>query len=459
MSTPYTGPLSLTLTQTPTSVQNPLPKATAWETAQILRDVELPMVTKGPIIRRPKVVGAVERLGLEGRAVRRMQQISEKYATGPLMLNLPGKNMATVLHPEHVHRILEETPEPFATAETLKSHALKHFEPKVALISHGTERSQRRRLNEEALDNNHPIHHMAEHFMPVVAEEAESLLDVVDARSGVLTYPDYLDAWFRVVRRVVLGDSYRDHTELTELTEKLRSDGNWAFLKPVDTSGRAQLLAQINRALQKAEPGSIAAYMKDIPTGEDAAPVNQVPQWLFAFDPAGMASIRGLALLAAHPDRVAAARLQITEESGEKAPMLQILRGTVLESLRLWATTPMILRETTMEVEFEHGVMPAGTTVLIFAPFFHRDDRHLDFAHRFAPEIWEKPRTREEWPLLPFSAGTGICPGRHLVLLLTSNFLARIIGQRDIELTSHHLEPNHLPSLLNNYRLQFQLSR
>ena len=45
--------------------------------------------------------------------------------------------------------------------------------------------------------------------------------------------------------------------------------------------------------------------------------------------------------------------------------MLELLRGTVLESLRLWATTPMILRETTAEVEFEHGVMPAGTVASI----------------------------------------------------------------------------------------------
>ncbi len=70
------------------------------------------MIAKGPIIRRPKVVAGVERLGLEARAVRRMQALSEKYGRGPVMLKLPGKSMAMVLDPEHCHRVLDETPEP-----------------------------------------------------------------------------------------------------------------------------------------------------------------------------------------------------------------------------------------------------------------------------------------------------------------------------------------------------------
>ena len=227
---------------------------------------------------------------------------------------------------------------------------------------------------------------------------------------------------------------------------------------PVDKTGRESLLQQIKAALDKGEPGSIAAFMSSLDMGSESSPENQIPQWLFAFDPAGMASFRTLALLASHPDRLDAARLQIAQGQEEKAPMLPLLRASVLESLRLWATTPMILRETTRDVEFEHGVMPAGTTVLIFAPFFHRDERNLDFAHRFAPEVWDKPRTRADWPLVPFSGGTAICPGRHLVLLLTSNFLAQILGQRDVELTSHTLEPGNLPALLNNFTLEFELS-
>ncbi|WP_300344395.1 cytochrome P450 [Nesterenkonia sp.] len=442
----------------PNAVQNPLPRATAAETAQILAEVELPTVAKGPIIRRPRVVAAVERFGLEARAVKWMQAVAEKYGKGPLMLKVPGRNMALVLDPEHVHRILEESPEPFAPAETLKRHALKHFEPKVALVSHGSERRRRRQVNEEALDHGHPIHRMAEQFMPAVRQEAAALLREVDAAGGRLDYSAYFAAWFRMVNRVVLGDSYRDDDELLELMETQRARGNWAFLRPVDTEARQQIPDRIQQAIDRAEPGSIAAFMGQQDYQAEDAPEQQVPQWLFAFDPAGMASYRGLALLASHPDRLQSARLQITEQAAETAPTLPLLRATVLESLRLWATTPMLLRETTREVEFEHGVMPRGTSVLIFTPFFHRDERNLDFAHRFVPEVGDHERTREEWPLVPFSAGPGICPGRHLVLLLTSTFMAELLAERQIEVTSHQLVPGELPALLNNFSLEFALS-
>ncbi|MBE1514421.1 cytochrome P450 [Nesterenkonia halotolerans] len=445
------------------SVHNPLPSAGPLETVQVLRDVIGPMVAKGPIIRRPTMVAASERLDLDGRAVSRMQTLSDKYGRGPLMLNIPGRPVALILDPGDVHRVLEGSPEPFAAEETLKRHALKHFEPKTALISDGTERAQRRRLNEKTLDHDHPVHHMAASFMPVVEQETELLLEQVQAAGGALEYKSFYDAWFRIVRRVVLGDSARTDTPLTDLMESLRRDGNWAFFKPVATRGRSALLDEIQNALDRAEPGSLAAFMTQQPQGSEAQPAQQIPQWLFAFDPAGMATFRALALLAAHPDSLRAAtresrKVGQTEEGEKPTPATPLLRSTVLESLRLWPTTPMILRETTTDVRFTHGVMPAGTSVLVFTPFFHRDDRHLDFAHRFAPELWERPRTRQDWPLVPFSAGPGLCPGRHLVLLLASKIMAELLSQATLHLDSHSLDPEKLPGLLNNFSLRFRLS-
>jgi hypothetical protein len=34
------------------------------------------------------------------------------------------------------------------------------------------------------------------------------------------------------------------------------------------------------------------------------------------------------------------------------------------------------------------GTLPAGSNVVVFAPYFHRDDQRLPFADRFAPELW-----------------------------------------------------------------------
>jgi hypothetical protein len=152
-----------------------VPKASFLDTLAVLGDVLLPTLAKGVIVRRPIVMALAERLDVDRRAIRRMQRIRNKYGSGPLVLRFPGRSLALILDPEHVHRVLRESPEPFATATIEKRAALAHFEPQNVLISHGPERAERRRYNEEALDSNRPVHRLAASFLNVVDSEARYL--------------------------------------------------------------------------------------------------------------------------------------------------------------------------------------------------------------------------------------------------------------------------------------------
>lgn len=62
------------------------------------------------------------------------------------------------------------------------------------------------------------------------------------------------------------------------------------------------------------------------------------------------------------------------------------LRATIMESLRLWPTTPILLRQTSRETFWEARAMPPGTDIVIYTPFFHRDPI-IPFADSFAPEL------------------------------------------------------------------------
>src|SRR5690606_9197891 len=155
---------------------------------------------------------------------------------------------------------LDESPEPFATATAAKRAALGHFEPRMALVSHGPERADRRRFNEEVLDSARPVHRLGEHFLPIVDEEAGHLLAEA-RRRGALTWGDFHVAWYRIVRRVVFGDGARDDHELTDMLARLRSDANWAFLKPKRKRLRERFLARVDEHRQRAEPGSLASIM------------------------------------------------------------------------------------------------------------------------------------------------------------------------------------------------------
>jgi cytochrome P450 len=434
-----------------------LPRAGLIDSLKVLLGVVTPTVAMGPIIRRPKVMRPAERLDFAGNAVKAMQKLRDDCGNGPLMIAVPFRHQAVLLDPAHVRRVLDETPEPFATASTEKQAALRHFEPKGALISHGHERTVRRRINEETLQHSDPIHSMSDRFLSIVDEEIHELLDRANP-AGELRWSDFYAAWFRIVRRVAFGSEARDDEQITILMEKLRAAGNWAFFRPVRSDLRAELHGRIRHYLDKSEPGSLAALMSSRVKTSLSEPENQIPQWLFAFDPAGMATFRGLALLTSHSTYL--------ERAHEEAESVQshrpLLRATILESLRLWPTTPMILRQTTRETKWEHGIMPARTGILIYAPFFHRDETRIPFAHAFNPDLWiqDDPEVKGDapraWPFVPFSSGTGVCPGRNLVLLLTSNTLARILARREIQLQQPwRMQPGKLPGTLDHFTLRF----
>jgi hypothetical protein len=279
-------------------------------------------------------------------------------------------------------------------------------------------------------------------------------------RAGCLTWDVFAQGWWRLVRRLVLGDSARDDAHTTDLLASLRRDANWSFLKPRRKSAREEFLRQVGQYVARAEPGSLASLVAEF-GGDDrrVCPVEQVPQWLFAFDAAGMASFRTLALLDAHREVAAEVARQISGSEHHEIDRLSLLRACVLESLRLWPTTPAILRDTTRATSWYEGELPAGAAVLIFAPYFHRDDEKLPFADAFSPELWTAEGAKDPWPFMPFSAGPARCPGRELVLFTTSQLLCRLITR--VRLTQAGARPlaarGPLPRTLSPFRLRFQI--
>ena len=433
-----------------------LPRASLLDTLALGLEVFAPVVAQGVIIRRPPMMALAERFDTHRRAIRRMQKLRDKYGPGPLMLPLPIRKQAVVLDPAHAQRVLDESPVPFSAVSTEKRAALSHFEPKGVLLSTGPERADRRRFNEAALDTAHPMHRMAASFLPIVEEEAARMLQQAGLH-GMLDWKTWSEGWYRLIRRVVLGNSAAEDQELQALIVRLRGAANWAGFHPKMPARRERFLARIQMYLERAEPGSLAGYMAGIARSATTAPRQQVPQWLFAFDAAVMAGFRALALLASHPEQLARARAEIAaHRPGQPLPFL---RACMLEALRLWPTTPMVLRQSTSETRWEHGSMPADTGVLIHAPFFHRDDTRLAHADRFTPDLWMEGQTAgRDWPLIPFSDGPVMCPGRHLVLMLSSAMLATLLDGRPLaQAGGQALDPDRLPGTLNNFALRFRV--
>lgn len=433
-----------------------LPQAGLVDALGVLGGIFLPTIAKGVILRRPWMLALAERFDLDRRAVRRMQHLRRRYGAGPVLLKIPGRTLALILDPADVHRVLDATPEPFATDTLEKRAALGHFEPRVSLLSRGEERRERRQLNEQALEAHEPLHRLAGRFTAVIGAEAGRL--VASLRGRELEWSEFLAVWQRIVRRIVFGDAAANDERTTRLLTELRGNANWAFLRPQDRARRDLLLRRIRSHILGAGAESLAGAARDAGALPASAPEHQVAHWMFAFEPAAMAAFRALALLATHPEAAEAARAEITLPGAGERQVLPYFRATVLEALRLWPTSPLILRETTSATQWQDGSARAGTGVVIFTPYFHRDDERIAEANRFAPELWLRERGPQDWPLIPFSEGPAGCPGQHVVLLTTTFMLALLLQGGRPRLTAGGIGAQAtLPGTLNHFALRFSL--
>lgn len=430
-------------------------KASLVDTALAMKDVILPTLAKGPLIRRRGVVTMAERQRLDDKAVRRMQALRRKYGAGPLVLSIPFRPQALLLSRQDVHMVLAHSPMPFTAATLEKRAALGHFEPGNVLASKGIDRERRRQLNEQALETGCQRHSMGTHFATAITEEMQLVCQEALSK-GRLDWDAFFVGWMRMVRRIVLGDAAREDSALTDLLEGLRYRANLAFLRPKARHRRRQLLDRLEHYVNDAAPESLAGKMARHCRDANQLPQHQLPQYLFAFDPGAMASFRTLALLTTHSAAQKRIAADLAETASETVPHLPLLRAAYLEALRLWPTTPAILRETLEPVNWSGSRLKQGTHVIIFTPFFHRDDETLADAHTFNPDRWLGKVVRPDEGLVPFSYGPVQCPAAHFVPMVASLAMRHLLTRLTLELTEpERLDPTRLPGTLDNFTLSF----
>ncbi|WP_259668670.1 cytochrome P450 [Rhizobium lentis] len=124
--------------------------------------------------------------------------------------------------------------------------------------------------------------------------------------------------------------------------------------------------------------------------------------------------------------------------------------------MRLWPTTPAILRQLTRDIQSGDRVIARGTGVIIFVPFFHRDPALL-YANRMEPSIWGQNDALPAAGLVPFSAGPVICPAHNLVPTIASLAVGTFLSAAEIVLLHPSLDVANLPGTLNHYGIRLKL--
>jgi cytochrome P450 len=429
----------------------PVRTASFVDTFKVVMGVILPNVMRGIIIRRPGMERLAQRFDTDGRAVRLLQRLRRKYGSTPLYLGLPWRPHVLLLNASDVDAVLARSPVPYATATREKRAALGHFEPGNILISDAPQRVKLRPYHEEALATREKVHPLAASFERIIREELTVILDCQkQGLFGRLDWAGFSLAWSRITRRVTLGDQARDDQALTAKLNRLRAKANWAYFLPANETRIRDFQAHLREYVDGAAGECLVSRL---PRSADVEPASQVAQWLFAFDAAGMATFRALALLATHPDLLRGVREEALKEGGSH----DLARDCFMESLRLWPTTPAILRELAQPGALGDGI-EIGTGILIFTPFFHRDSETLGFANRIETTIWRGGDALPGKGLVPFSAGPAMCPAHNLVPLLGATTLKAIASRMAVRLVSPKLDPECLPGSLSPFGLRFEMN-
>src|SRR5919109_392955 len=280
-----------------------LPSASLLENVQFNETVIVPNAVQGIFRRNPGRVAIATRLNVDGRAVRLMEGLRRRHGRGPLWVRAIAGRALLLLDVDDVRKVLEGSPEPFASDPDAKRRGMAHFQPDALTISRGDLWQDRRRFTEAVLDTSEPVHRLGDRFVEVALAETIELIEEAEREEdGELGYDAFHRGLRRIVRRVVLGNSARDDEELSDLLAKLMSEANRL---PSERSEQFEpFMDRIRSYLAMAEPGSLIGLLGDAPSTPDTRIEGQVPHWLFAFqDTLSANALRALAVITAHPDK------------------------------------------------------------------------------------------------------------------------------------------------------------
>jgi len=119
----------------------------------------------------------------------------------------------------------------------------------------------------------------------------------------------------------------------------------------------------------------------------------------------------------------------------------------VLEVLRLFPPTWLLVRTATRPVEVGGYSFPAGHHFMISPYVQHRDPAAFPDPTTFRPDRWIQP-PRDLGQFLPFGTGVHVCPGRHLATRILVAIAESLTTRHRIVRTTEHVTPNPRTTLL-----------
>lgn len=381
----------------------------------------LPQFLRGTFTRRPRWSALLDRLLSDPQGVRLVGALRRKYHSDYLWLDMLGKPSLLVLDVDGIRQVLDASPRDYGPPD-LKVRGMAHFQPDALTISTGNDWRRRRDFSDAVLASGMAVHPRAAEFLVAVGT---TIGPGVAGDAATVRWADFHAAFRRLTTAIVFGPQVEAEPLLARLDALMQRANN--IVGRSDTPARRALHDGIRGRVLDPHAGGLAAVACAHAKNVDALPVaGQMTHWLFAMkDTLATNCANALALIAAHPEAQERARAEAAAaDLADPAAVdgLRFLEGCLRDTMRLWPTTPLIVRKALRDTALNGRPVPAGAQVVIHNGFNHRNAEAVEEPDRFHPDAWQHGVW--DYRFNPLSNGPQACGGRELVLFLGKAVLA-----------------------------------
>jgi cytochrome P450 len=426
----------------------PMPKASLADNLRFNLVYVLPTVLQGAFLRKPRWVAVLSRLR-RGFVSPGMSPRLKRYATDAVRVRFLGTPSLLLFDPRAIAHVLDRSPSIYG-APAAKRKGMYHFQPEAVTVSNGQKWKERRAFNESVLCPHHP-HPLLPAIHAIVREEAKSL-----AVMNQVLWDDFANVFERITLRTMFGRAAEPEREIARLLKQLMGRANTPFLPRRERLFR-KFHSQLEEAIRTAEPKSLAAMARQVPKAGAIPVADQVTHWLFAMnDTLCENSVRAAGVIHALGATRKRARDEVAGkdlDDPQSSRSLPFLAACLEEAMRLWPSTPFLLREAMDDDTLCGHRVQGGDQIVIPNLFNHVDATAFARATEWYPERWlqasELPRFHH------FSAGSQSCPGADLARFIGIGVLATLIAGRERQtLLPRVVSECRLPGVYNPFAIQ-----
>lgn len=428
-----------------------IPCASIRESALIFFRILLPVLLKGLFLRRRH--RPLKWVGIDaGKGNALLERLRRKYRSPLLKLWFP-RNTYLVFDSDARKSLLRYSPVVFDAARG-KRRGMNVFQPGAVTIAPADLWQPLREVNERSVGMA-----VADRLSPLILDRVKELTGILPIAPGRKISFDEFDDFFEMLSaQLFFGRMSLGISRLFETLRQMMREANQPYRRKTSRK-YPEFARRLYDEMAHVPPDSIIGAALDQNGITRCTLLHQIPHWMFALrDTLLLNVVQALILLAQHPDWIT----RIRERLGSELTVAGIrdtreIEWCVLETMRLWPTTPILARRSRHELPVTRTILPRQCEFLIVNDFNHRDAASVPDPHRFRPDRWQFSDV--SWQFNFLSNGPQGCAGRDLALRIANTVIAVLFTHRNVTCLSPTLQTDEdIPSSVDLFAACFRLS-